>query len=290
MIWRIVLLALALSAAFSATRKAIGNYHPADLIQLKTVEGSTKVLYIFEGMVSPPIEAGFRQFADAYDGDVYFVEYGHDGCAIDLYCQKVYYHAFSKNYDRVDILGISIGAETYAAFFAQNAVRCHRLNIRFWAVCPFSPGVAFDNVRAGAKAITLVLSIVELALGFIGQIRFIRWDGVWRSFSEIVEQGFIAAWGRPLFPLTFRMHDGLSYRVMVNPDYASTKSKGILWGIVLAHDDEFVDRAKVLKGYQSYTLNGRQFHTPIAYVDGKHCRLTETDAYVTALRDLGLFK
>lgn len=93
--------------------KVKGGDAKATLIQMREANNG-HALYIFPGMCSPSAEAGFRQFAAAYDGDVWFVQYPHGGCAIDIYCDQVYQHVTERCYQHVDFLGISIGAQTYA--------------------------------------------------------------------------------------------------------------------------------------------------------------------------------
>lgn len=247
---------------------------------MKHIPSANKVLYIFEGMTSPSIEVGFRQFADAYDGDVFFVEYAHDGCSMDLYSQQIYDHALLNNYHHVDVLGFSIGSGAFASFYTINSLTCFRLDINFWSVCPFSPKVAHDRVETYMKRIVPLLVFVDIALGFIGHIPFIRWDGVWRSPSEIIEQAVLAAWGHPLWRMSFRTRDGSFYYIMPSPDYAPSVSKRLIRGIILARDDEFIDNEKVLLNYP---------HIPVECIDGQHCRLTETNDYVRALTRLGLY-
>lgn len=251
---------------------------------MKHVPSANKVLYIFEGMTSPSVEVGFRQFADAYDGDVFFVEYAHDGCAMDLYCQQVYNHAIQGNYYYVDVIGVSIGAETFTAFYTLNSLSYYLLDINFldinfWSICPFSPKVAHDGLESYMKRFAPILIFVEIALGFLGYIPFIPWDGVWRSPNEIIEQGILAAWGHPLWRMSLRTRDGSFYYIMPSPDYVPSVSKRLIRGIILARDDEFIDNEKVLLNYP---------HIPVECIDGQHCRLTEND-YVRALTRLGLY-
>lgn len=125
-----------------------------------------------------------------------------------------------------------------------------------------------------------VVRLAKNLLGVVGRIPCIYWDGVWRSLSEIFEQGFIAIEGRPLWTYVDTQSQ---ISLWAHPEEdSSLQARCEIKGIVMAKQDKFVDNSRVKDFYQS---------TPLAYADGGHCDFKKNGgSYVGALRSLGLFR
>ena len=260
--------------------RAIHGENPALLQVVRSVPGSEQVLFVFDGIAAPGGGA-FWRLARGYKGDIVYVQYGHDGCAMDKYCQQVVRFATVGHYRRIDVLGISIGAETFptiAQLFSRD------VDLRLYGVCPFGPELAYDHTRNALKLLSVMLVGLKILLGAFGEVPFLKWNGDLRSPSELVEQEFLAAWGRPLWREWYPVEGYPIWRQLSG--YESLLAQGYycrlgaaVVGFVLAEEDEYVDAEKVRYWFEDAQMR---------FVRGRHARLT--DEYVEALGSLGLYR
>ena len=241
---------------------------------------ATKILFIFPGMAAQEAWT-FQRFYRYYNGDVVFVDYGEDTCALATYAKQVVEYVDRYGYEEVDILGISIGAQVFSELAVRFSKAKSGVKLRFWAICPFEPEVANEKVAKLSHVLCPILVVLKFALGVLGELPIIKWDYVWRSPASLIGQAYLATYGRPLQDFPYERGEK-PWRRFTPTKLKYSSGEHLIRGVVYAAYDEFTDIA---------ALEDRYAGIPSKALHRKHCDFNSGgDAYVAALTRLGLYQ